>query len=135
VRSYPYLAAKPSQVGVDADRISCPLCCPTACGCRPDALSLWFRKVLPCLVAKPSFGAVAALMGPHVVTVRLGPRAPGPMPPGLITPCGVVLSLHQAFPGGEGSSPQGGVPSMHVEGENTLSPDLKGIGVPSLGTF
>jgi hypothetical protein len=33
VRSYPYLVAKLSQVGVDVDGISYPLCCPTACGC------------------------------------------------------------------------------------------------------
>jgi hypothetical protein len=98
VRSYPKLVSKPSQVGVDADRIPCPLHCPVACGCRPDALSLWFRKVLPCLVAKPSFGGVAALMGPHVMTVRLWPRALGLMPPSLITPCGVVLSLHHTYP-------------------------------------
>jgi hypothetical protein len=94
----PYLVAKPSQVRVDADWISCPLRRPTACACRTDALSLWFGKVLPCLVAKPSFGGVAALTGPHAMTVRLGPRALEPMPPGLITPCGVVLSLHHPYP-------------------------------------
>jgi hypothetical protein len=98
VRSCPYLIAKPSQVGVDADRISCPLHRPTAYGCWPDALSLWFGKVLPCLVAKPSFGGVAALTSPHVATVRLGPRALGPMSHGLITTCGLVLSLHHPYP-------------------------------------
>jgi hypothetical protein len=98
MRSCPYLVAKPSQEGVDADGMSCPLRCPTACGCRPDVLSLWFRKDLPCFVVKPSFGGITALAGPHVATVRLGPRAHGPMPPGLITPCGVVLSLHHPYP-------------------------------------
>jgi hypothetical protein len=92
------LVAKPFQVGVDVDGISCPLRHPTACGCWPDALSLWFRKVLPCLVAKPSFGGVTVLMGPHAMTVRPGPRALGPMLPGLITPCGVVLSSHHPYP-------------------------------------
>jgi hypothetical protein len=37
--------AKSSHVGVDADEISYPLRHPTACRCRPDALSLWFGKV------------------------------------------------------------------------------------------
>jgi hypothetical protein len=97
-RSCPYLVAKSSQVAVDADGISYPLCYPTACGCQPNELTLWFRKVLPCLVAKPSFGGVAALMGSHPVTVMLGPRALGPMPPGLITLWGVVLSLHHPYP-------------------------------------
>jgi hypothetical protein len=98
VRSCPYLVAKPSQMRVDADGTSYPLCCPTAYGCQLHALSLWFGKVLPCLVAKPSFRGVAVLTGPHVVVVRLGPRALGLMPPGLITPCGVVLSLHHHYP-------------------------------------
>jgi hypothetical protein len=53
VRSCTYLVAKPSQVGVDANGMSCPLRRPTGCGCQPDALSLRFGKVLPCLVAKP----------------------------------------------------------------------------------
>jgi hypothetical protein len=98
MRRCPYLVAKPFQVGVDANRISYLLRPPTACGCWPDALILWLGKVLPCLVVKPSFGGVATLMGPHAVTVRLGPRALGPMPPGLITPCGVVLSSHHPYP-------------------------------------
>jgi hypothetical protein len=98
VRSCPYLVAKPSQVGVDADRISYPLRHSIGYGCRSDALSLWFRKVLPYLVAKPSFGGGTALTGPHVMTVRLGPRALALMTPGLITPSGVVLSLHHAYP-------------------------------------
>jgi hypothetical protein len=98
MRSCPYLDAKPSQVGDVADEISCPLHCPIACGCWSDKLSLWFGKVLPCLVAKPSVGGVAALMGPHAATVKLGPRALGPMLPGLITPCGVVLSSHHPYP-------------------------------------
>jgi hypothetical protein len=83
VRSCPYLVTKPSQVGVDADGISFPLHCPTAYGCRPDALSFWFKKVLPCLVAKPSLGGIDVLTGPHAATVRMGPRAPGPMPPSV----------------------------------------------------
>jgi hypothetical protein len=58
---------------------------------------LWFGKVLPCLVVKPSFGGVAILTGPNVVIVRLGPRSLGPMSPGLITPCGLVLSLHHPY--------------------------------------
>jgi hypothetical protein len=95
--SYPYLVAKPFQVGVDADGASYPRRRPTVCGCRPDALSLWFGKVLPCLVAKPSSGVVAALTGQNVTTVRLEPRALGPMPPGLITPCWVVLSLDHPY--------------------------------------
>jgi hypothetical protein len=98
VRSCACLVAKPSQVGVDADGISCPQYRCTACGCQPDALCLWFRKVFPCLVAKPSFVGVTALTGPHVMTVRLEHRALGLMPPDLITPCGVVLSLHQPYP-------------------------------------
>jgi hypothetical protein len=61
-------------VGVDVDGISYPLCRPTTYKCRSDALSLWFEKVLPCLVVKPSFGGVAALTGPHAVTIRLGPE-------------------------------------------------------------
>jgi hypothetical protein len=61
-------------------------------------VSLWLGRVLPFLVAKPSFGGVTALIGPHAMTVRLGPRALGPMLPGLITPCGVVLSLHHPYP-------------------------------------
>jgi hypothetical protein len=69
------MVAKPSQVGDDADRISYRLCHPTTCGRHPDALSLWFRMVLPCLIAKPSFGGVTTLMGSHAATVRLGPRA------------------------------------------------------------
>jgi hypothetical protein len=97
VRSCPCLIAKPSQVGVNVHGISCPLQHPTTCGCWPDVLSLWFRKVLPCLVAKPSFGGVAALTGPHAATAKLGPRALGLMPPGLITPCEVVLSLHHPY--------------------------------------
>jgi hypothetical protein len=42
MRSCPYLVAKPSKVGVDADGISYPLHHPTACGCWPDVLRLWF---------------------------------------------------------------------------------------------
>jgi hypothetical protein len=68
-RSCPYLVAKPSHVGFEADMISCPLHHPTVYGCWPDALSLYFGKVLPYLVAKPSFGGVAALTGPHATTV------------------------------------------------------------------
>jgi hypothetical protein len=98
VRSCLYLVAKPSHVGVDADGISYPLHHPTTYGCWPDALSLWFGKVLPCLVAKPSIGGITALMGPHAVTVSLGPRALGSMLLGLITPCGVVLSSHHLYP-------------------------------------
>jgi hypothetical protein len=79
VRSCPYLIAKPFQVRVDADGISCPLRRSTACGCLPDTLSLWFEKVVPYLVAKPSFEGVAALTGLHVMTVKLGPRALGLM--------------------------------------------------------
>jgi hypothetical protein len=56
VRRCPYLVAKPSQVRIDEDEISCPLHHPTACGCQPDAMSLWFVKVLPYLVAKLFFG-------------------------------------------------------------------------------
>jgi hypothetical protein len=97
VRSCPYLVAKPSRVGVNVDGISCPLHHPITYGCRPDASSLWFGNVLPCLVAKPFFGGVAALMGPHAVSVRLGPKAIGPMLPGLITSCGMVLSLQYPY--------------------------------------
>jgi hypothetical protein len=97
VRSCPYLVTKHSQVGVNADEISCPLHRPTTCACRPDALSHWFGKVLPCLGVKLSFRGVAALTGPHVMTIRLGPRALRQMTPGLITPCGVVLSLHHPY--------------------------------------
>jgi hypothetical protein len=97
VRSCPYLVTKSFQMGVDAVRISCLLRRPSTYGCQPDALSLWFEKVLPCLVTKPSFAGVTALMDPHATTVRLGPRAVGPMPPGLITPCGVVLSSHHPY--------------------------------------
>jgi hypothetical protein len=74
-----------SLVEVDVDRTSCLLCCPTAGVSWPSAQSLWFGKVLPCLVAKPFLGGVNALTGPHVMTVRLGPRALGPMLFGLIT--------------------------------------------------
>jgi hypothetical protein len=73
VRSYPYLIAKSSHVGVDANGTSYPLRHPTACGCWPDALSLWFGKVLPCFIAKPSFGGVTTLTSPHAATIRLGP--------------------------------------------------------------
>jgi hypothetical protein len=37
VMSWPYLSVKPSQVGVDVDRTSCPLHRPTAGGCRTGA--------------------------------------------------------------------------------------------------
>jgi hypothetical protein len=97
-RSCPYLVAKPSQVGVDVEEISCPLRRFTACGCWPDALSLWFGKVLHCMVSKPCFGGIAALTGPHAMTVKLGLRALGPMSPGLITTCGLVLSSHHPYP-------------------------------------
>jgi hypothetical protein len=53
VRSCTHLVAKPSQLGVDANGMSYPLRHPTACECQPDALSVRFGKVLPCLVAKP----------------------------------------------------------------------------------
>jgi hypothetical protein len=33
VRRWLYLAAKPPQVGIDADELSCPLHRPSACGC------------------------------------------------------------------------------------------------------
>jgi hypothetical protein len=55
-------------------------------------------KVLPSLVAKPLFGRVATLTGPHVVIVRPGPRSLGPMPSGLITPCRVVLGSYHPYP-------------------------------------
>jgi hypothetical protein len=126
----------------------CLLRCPTAYGCQPDALSLWFGKVLPCLVAKPSFRGVAALTGPQATTIRLGRRALGPMLPGLITPCGVVLSLHHPYPVAwkllrrlalpqwrRFECPRGIMSFMRVEGENPLSLDLKGFGVRCLGTF
>jgi hypothetical protein len=86
--SWSSLIAMPSQVGVDADGTSCLLCRPTNSGCRPATHSLWFGKVLPYLVAKPFFGGVIALMGPHATTVRLGPKAIGQTLSGLITPCG-----------------------------------------------
>jgi hypothetical protein len=92
------LFTKSSQVGVDANRISCLLCHPIVFGCQHDELSLWFGKVLPCLVAKPSFGGVAALTDPHAMTVRQGPKALGSMSPSQITPCGVVLSSHHPYP-------------------------------------
>jgi hypothetical protein len=60
-------------------------------------------------------------MDPPVVTIRLGPKALGPMPPDLITPCGAVLGSHLSLsegveapkavglaPGREGLSPRGG---------------------------
>jgi hypothetical protein len=72
MRRCPNLVNKSSHVGVDAVRLSYLLHCPTACGCRFDALSLWFGKVLPCLVAEPSFGGVTALTDPHDMTVGLG---------------------------------------------------------------
>jgi hypothetical protein len=37
VRSWPYLIAKSSQVGVNVDRISCPLYCPITCRFHPGA--------------------------------------------------------------------------------------------------
>jgi hypothetical protein len=63
MRSCPYLGVKPSQLEADVDRISYPLRHPTACGCRPNALRLWFGNIHPCLVAKPFFGGVTALTG------------------------------------------------------------------------
>jgi hypothetical protein len=85
-------------VGVVVDGTSCLLRHPTVGGCRPGAQSLWFRKVLPYLVVKPFFGGVTALMGPHVVTVRLELRALGPTLPSLIIPCGVVPSSDHLYP-------------------------------------
>jgi hypothetical protein len=83
--------------GVDVDGTSCLLRRPTAGGCQPSAQSLWFGKVLPCLVAKPFLG-VTALMGPHATMFRSGPRVVGPTLSGLITPCGAVPSLDHPYP-------------------------------------
>jgi hypothetical protein len=118
---------------------------PTACGCRPDALSLWIGKVFSCLVAKPSFGGVTALTGHHAMTVRLGPRALGPMVPSLMTPCGGGAEFTPYLSSGVNAPMavslalvekvqvpmEGGgiVSTMHVEGEFPLSPDIKGVGV------
>jgi hypothetical protein len=148
MRSCPYLVTKSSQVAVDADGISYLLCPPTTCGCWPDALSLWFRKVLPFLATKPSFGGVAALTDSHATTVRLGPRALGPMLPGLITPCGVVLSSHCPYQLARKllrwlalawwrrfECPGGIVSSMRVKGEDPLTTHVKGFGVQCLGIF
>jgi hypothetical protein len=97
VRSGPYLVAIPSHVGVDVDRIAYPLCYPPPVGVGL-VYSLWFWKVLLGLVAKALFGGVAALMGPHAVTIRLGPGALGPTLSGLIAPCGAVLSSDHPYP-------------------------------------
>jgi hypothetical protein len=139
------MVAKHSHVRVHADGISCPLRSPTTCGCFPDAMSVWFGKVLPWLVSMPSFVGVAALMAPQC---GVGPRTLGPMPPGLITPCGVVLSSYHPYPVAcklvrwlalpwwrRFESPGGIMLSMHVEGENHLSPNMKGFGVWCSGTF
>jgi hypothetical protein len=47
-----YLTAKPSNVGVDVDGLSCPLHCPTVYGCQTTAQSSLSGTVLPYLVAK-----------------------------------------------------------------------------------
>jgi hypothetical protein len=98
VRSWPYLVAKCSLVGVDVDGTSYPLCRPIMGGRWPSAQSLWFGKILACLVTKPFFGRVTALMDPHATTIRLGPRAPGPTLSGLITLCGEVPSSYKSYP-------------------------------------
>jgi hypothetical protein len=46
VRNWPYLAAKPSQVGVHVEGTSCLLCHPTTDGRQPGTQSLGFEKVL-----------------------------------------------------------------------------------------
>jgi hypothetical protein len=64
VRRWLYLDAKPPQVGVDADGLSCPLHRPNACGCQPGVQSSWFEIVLPYLVPKP-FLREALLLRAH----------------------------------------------------------------------
>jgi hypothetical protein len=141
------LITKPSQVGVDVDGTSYLLHRPTIGGCWPVAQSLWFGKVLPCLVVNPFFGGVPTLTSPHAAAVRSGPRALGPTLSGPITPCGVVLSSDHPYPRvckllrrftllwwrWFESLGEGVVSSMHVEGEKPLSPNLKGFGVQCLG--
>jgi hypothetical protein len=97
VRSGPYLVAKPSHVGVDVDRTSCPLRCPPPVGVnlayRVFGSGRFFLALSP-----NHFGAVTALMGPHTITVRPEPKALRATLPGLITPCGVVPSSDHPFP-------------------------------------
>jgi hypothetical protein len=47
-----YLAAKPSQLGVDVDELSCPLHHPTAYRCQTIMQSSWFVTVLLYFVTK-----------------------------------------------------------------------------------
>jgi hypothetical protein len=53
VRRWLYLAVKPPQVGVDADRISYPVHHLSAFGCQPGVHNSWFQIVLPYFIAKP----------------------------------------------------------------------------------
>jgi hypothetical protein len=85
LRSWPYLVAKPSEVGDWGDEPACPPRRPTSCGCQSGEQSPWFRKVLPCLVSKPLFRGVAALWAR--------------MPPGLTTPCGEGLDSYRPYLG------------------------------------
>jgi hypothetical protein len=66
-------------------------------GCQHGSWSSCFRKVLSGLVAKPFFEGVVVPKGPHAVIVRLGPRALGPRPPGLIILHRTVLDSNCLF--------------------------------------
>jgi hypothetical protein len=80
------------------DHQACLLHRPNASGCQPGTQSLWFGKVLPCLVAKPFFGGVATHMSPQAATVKPGPRALGLTLSDLITPHGLMPSSDHPYP-------------------------------------
>jgi hypothetical protein len=48
MRHWLYLAAKPSHVGVDVDRLGCPLHCPMTCSHQMRGQGLLLGDVLSC---------------------------------------------------------------------------------------
>jgi hypothetical protein len=101
VRHWLYLAANPSQAGVDVDGLCCPLHCPTAYGCRPGVQSSWFTTVLPYFVAKPFLREPLPPTGPHAATDRLGPIALGLVPPCPNRPSWDGVRFTSSLSGGE----------------------------------
>jgi hypothetical protein len=101
VRCWLYLVAQPSHIGVDVDRPSCP---PTPSYCL--WISSWSLEFLvqdySSLLGRQTFLEGATdLAGPHVVTLRLGPRALGPAPPCLNHPSWDSIEFTPSLSGGE----------------------------------
>jgi hypothetical protein len=72
--------------------------------------------------AKPPLGGVTALMGPHAVFVRLGPRA-------------LELLRQYASLWWRRFESSGVASFIHMEGEKTLGTNLKGLGIQCSGTL